>query len=130
MSLFFMYGSVITGFVNFYSATHQIYSGTLCIYSVTHASIPQPSWPPVNLTWRKQIQTTHIKASRALYAINKVKHQLPHSALRTLYYTLIHSHLTYGLELWGNAPTALTLHTLQKRAIRVINNVPYRQTTH
>ena len=46
---------------------------------------------------------------------------MPHDALKTLYYTLIHSHLQYGIQLWGNATDINALTVLPKRAIRIIN---------
>ena len=51
-----------------------------------------------------------------------MKHFLPHNALKTLYYTLIQSHLTYGIQAWGHRNTVKKLQTLQKRAVRIINN--------
>ena len=44
----------------------------------------------------KHINIISSKISRAICAIKRLKHLLPHNALKTLYYTLIQSHLTYG----------------------------------
>ncbi len=51
--------------------------------------------------------------------------------MKTLYYSLIHSHLSYGILAWGNSTqTALRQTTLlQKRAIRLINNAKYNSHT-
>ena len=49
-----------------------------------------------------------------------MKHILPHKSLKSLYYTLIHSHITYGIQAWGNGNTK-KLDILQKRALRIIN---------
>ena len=38
---------------------------------------------------------------RSLYVLKQVKHCLPMESLRTLYYTLIHPHITYGILAWG-----------------------------
>ena len=54
---------------------------------------------------------------------------LPHSALKSLYCTLIHSHMTYGIQAWGNANSIAKPFVLQKRAIRIINNNKYRTHT-
>ena len=47
---------------------------------------------------------------------------------KQLYYALIHPHLTYGIELWGNKSqtTLKPLITLQKRALRFITNTKFR----
>ena len=55
-----------------------------------------------NLTWRHHIANVNKIISSALFSINQVKHILPKDCLRTLYYSLIHSHLSYGLLAWGN----------------------------
>ena len=82
-----------------------------------------------HLTWKKHINIISSKISRAIFAINRLKHFLPHNALKTLYYTLIQSHLTYGVQAWGNGSTVIKLQTLQKRALRIINNKRYRSHT-
>ena len=52
--------------------------------------------------------------------------------MHTLYCTLILPYMYYCSEVWGNTykTTLNTLVTLQKRAIRLINNVGYRDHTH
>ena len=81
------------------------------------------------ITWKKHININSSKISRAIFAINRLKHFLPHNALKTLYYTLIQSNLTYGVQAWGNGNTVIQLQTLQKRALRIINNKIYRSHT-
>ena len=44
-------------------------------------------------------------------------------------YAYVHSHLTYGIHVWGNSMTIKKIITLQKRAIRTINKVWYRSHT-
>ena len=61
--------------------------------------------------------------------MNQTKKLLPHSALYNLYYTLIHCHLLYGVLAWGNSNSANKLLTLQKRALRIMNKLPYRAHT-
>ena len=72
------------------------------------------------------INIISFKISRAIFAINRLKHFLPHNAVKTLYNTLIQSHLTYGVQAWGIGNTVIKLQTLQKRALRIINNKRYR----
>ena len=54
---------------------------------------------------------------------------MPHNVLKTLHYTLIQSHLTYGVQAWGNGNIVIKLQTLLKRALRIINNKGYRSHT-
>ena len=65
----------------------------------------------------------------ALFAINRTKHILPHEALKTLYFALIQSHLTYGIHAWGNTIFINQILKLQKRAVRLINKKEYRAHT-
>jgi hypothetical protein len=48
-----------------------------------------------NLTLNHHIEYLTNKLSRALFMINRVKHTLPMSALKSIYYALFHSHLLY-----------------------------------
>ncbi len=82
-----------------------------------------------HLTW--DCHTSYIckRISQSLYIINRVKHFLPYRALRTLYFSLVHSYINYGFQIWGNSQHIGKLFLLQKRAIRTINKSPYRSHT-
>ena len=82
-----------------------------------------------HLTWKKHINIICSKISKAIFVINRVKHFLPHCGLKSLYYTLIHSHMTYGIQAWGNSTSITKLGVLQKRVIRIINKKRYRSHT-
>ena len=82
-----------------------------------------------HLTWSKTIEAITSKISKSLFVINRVKYVLPHYALKTLYFSLVQSHLQYGIQAWGNATTINKLTVLQKRAIRIINQINYRGHT-
>ena len=84
-----------------------------------------------NLTWKYHIAHVKKKISKALFSIKQVNHVLPTYCLRTLYYALVHSHISYGIIAWGcaNKSYIKPLVILQKRAIRIINNAPYNSHT-
>ena len=48
-------------------------------------------------------------------------------SLKLIYFTLVHSHLLYGLFVWGNSKFSNKnrLVTLQKKAIRIVNGSSY-----
>ena len=54
------------------------------------------------LEWKEHISCVKNKISSGIYAINKVKHILNHRHLTTLYFSLIHPYLDYGISLWGS----------------------------
>ena len=58
-----------------------------------------------------------------------VKNVLPHSALKTLYLTMIQPYLMNGIHVWGNSVHVHKIFNLQKRAIRIVNNKAYRSHT-
>lgn len=84
-----------------------------------------------NLTWKQHIAAVKRKVSSTLFSMKQVKHVLPLASLRTLYFALIHPHLSYGIMTWGNADKNILRPAMlmQKRAIRVINNAPYYSHT-
>ena len=84
-----------------------------------------------HLTWKKHLSHINKKISWALFSIKQVKNVLPKQCLRTLYFSLIHPHLSYGILVWGNTTQSALRQTilLQKRAIRVINNAKYNSHT-
>ena len=78
---------------------------------------------------RWNVHTHHIekKIAGGLYALNSLKHMLPTCNLRSLYFALINSHLSYGCQLWGNTFDK-HLHKLkvqQKKAIRIVCHALY-----
>ena len=81
------------------------------------------------LNWKNHITTVSNKINRGIFALNQVKNILPFDSLRTLYYTLIHSHMIYCLEVWGNSSSMNKIVKLQKRAIRIIHKKSYRSHT-
>ena len=83
------------------------------------------------LKWDKHIHYIARKMDWALYGLNKVNKQLTSSNKKLLYSGLIHSHLVFGLPIWGCATQGRlnVLLTKQKKAIRKIFNLKYREHT-
>jgi len=72
------------------------------------------------------------KLTRYLYCIKQAKHLIPKKGLKSLYYALIHSHLTYCTSiLFGiSAASKTRIEKVQKKAIRVMNNSSYNAHTY
>jgi hypothetical protein len=71
------------------------------------------------------------KISRAFFAINRIKHVINTKHLLTLYYSIVYSHIIYGITLWG-AASKNHLHSLNithKKIIRVIGGAKYNSHT-
>lgn len=71
-----------------------------------------------NLKWKKHTDIVSKKISKTLGVITKLKHFLPTNILQTIYNSLIHSYINYGIVIWGWK--ANNIFKLQKRAIRMI----------
>jgi hypothetical protein len=80
-----------------------------------------------HLKWDSHIDRIGNKISQTIGILNKLKHFLPMDILRTIYSSLILSHLNYGILLWGHNITRLF--KLQKRAVRIITLSKYNSHT-
>ena len=83
------------------------------------------------LQWAAHIKHVKSKLSSSLYAIRTAKHILSISQLKTLYYSMVHPYLEYGLLLWGAAHRThlKPLEIIQRKSIRLINNSSYNAHT-
>ena len=72
-----------------------------------------------HLQWNKHIDCLMIKLSRTLGILNHLKSYIPKSCLKILYNSLFHSHLNYGILLWGHKIDRIV--PLQKKALRIIS---------
>jgi len=79
------------------------------------------------LNFKYQIKSISTKISRALFAIRRAKNILPPSALKSLYYTLMHCHFNYACEIWSCTSDAnlKILKQKQKEAVRIISKSKY-----
>lgn len=71
------------------------------------------------------------KFSKALSILNKKRDLLYKNCLHELHFSFVKPYMTYCAEIWGNAdkPNQDPLFKLQKRSIRIINGIGYRDST-
>jgi hypothetical protein len=57
----------------------------------------------------------------------KLKHMLPFSVKKLIYFSLIHSHLTYACEIWGHTAEIYIekIFITQKKAVKAMNGQSY-----
>ena len=74
------------------------------------------------LTWNSHIAQVKKQIPQACGALTRLRHYLPINYLITVYYSLVVSHLQYGISSWGSASTYLlkTIKTMQNEIIRLI----------
>lgn len=73
-----------------------------------------------NLKFERHINYLTKKLSSGRYAIRSVAHNLNFAVARNVYFSLVESHLRYGICFWGSASqeSLNKIFILQKRAIR------------
>ena len=83
------------------------------------------------LQWGEHINHVLKRVSSGSYALHAVKRFLSKDNMKTLYYSLIHSHLSYGTLIWGSAfqYRLRQLEVIQKKAVRNICNAVYNAHT-
>ena len=64
----------------------------------------------------------------ACYALRNIKHIVPIDALRVIYFTHIHSIISYGIIFWGSSSYANKVFILQKKIIRILTNTRPRDS--
>ena len=75
------------------------------------------------LDWSLHTNNICKKLSRNIGILRRLKTQLPFEILKMLYFSLIHSHLSYMILVWGHDHAELLLK--QKQALRVIHSKHY-----
>jgi len=80
------------------------------------------------LSWKQHIEQVLTKMCAACYALRNIKHIVPIDTLRVIYFTHIHSIISYGKIFWGSSSHANKVFTLQKKIIRIITNTRPRDS--
>ena len=82
-----------------------------------------------HLTWNHHISHVIKKISRGIGVLAKLRYFLNPTLLKNVYYCLVFSYLSYGVQAWGSASkTNLSkILTLQKKAVRSLTGSRYFQ---
>jgi len=83
------------------------------------------------LTWRDHLSELSKKLSRANGLLSKIRHYADTGTLVSLYYSLFHSHMTYGSLAWGSArkDELNRIQKLQNQALRIMTFSDFREPT-
>lgn len=80
------------------------------------------------LRWGDHIDELCGRLSSVIYALRSLSRQCSPYILMSLYYACFYSHLRFGIVHWGLSADVNRVFILQKRALRVIHQLPHRQT--
>ena len=107
--------------------------GKISVLERIHTNHPDPSSRSYkllgilfdeNITFSYHVNSLKAKLSKALFCINRVKNLVPQKTLKTIYFSLFHSHLLYCPLIVSCASKSLIdkIFILQKKAIRAITH--------
>lgn len=78
------------------------------------------------LTFESHVDIMSKKLCSATYVLRNISKIVDMETLKMAYYGLFHSVCMYGLLAWGHSPHAPRVFGLQRRAIRIIAGIKYR----
>lgn len=78
------------------------------------------------LVWDAHVDGVCEKLSQNIFALRNLSDCVPRRVLRSAYFSLCHSHLQYGILIWGHASCASRVFGLQRRAVRILAALGYR----
>jgi hypothetical protein len=84
-----------------------------------------------DLKYNEHCKKIRVKISSGLYFLRKARNFVNQTGMKSLYYSLVHSHLIYAIQVWSatNQSNINSLFKLQKQAIRLVFNSAYNAHT-
>ena len=89
-------------------------------------------WIDDNLSWKEHVNYLLLRLKRNINLLRTGKKFLSPHALKTIYFTQIHSNLTYGIGIWGSLISKDLLSRLQKvqnTCIRIMSSGSHTSNT-
>ena len=72
------------------------------------------------LQWKDHEELIAKKISKGIFLLRNLSCRVPAGTLRTAYFALCHTHISYGLLVWGHSCIRNRIFKMQRKAIRVI----------
>ena len=72
-----------------------------------------------HLTWEVHLTNLQFKLNRTIGMLSKIRHYVSLETLKVLYFSIFHSHLIYGCQIWGQVLNT-NLSKTQNKALRII----------
>ena len=83
-----------------------------------------------NMTWNTQVEHLHNRITTNLHLLHGSKNVLNVDCLRKVYFVHIHSHLIYGMKVWGSMISSVQTANLfkqQKQCMHILGNWKLRE---
>lgn len=78
------------------------------------------------LTWEKHTELVCKKISRNIFLLRNLVNCVSQPTVLTAFHALIQSALSYAILIWGHSAHAGTVFSLQRKAVRIITGLAYR----
>ena len=78
------------------------------------------------LTWNVHCNKLAGKLNKSIYALRNISNSVSQEILISAYHAMFHSHMAYGFIAWGNSSQSGRIFKLQRRVIRIIDKLDYR----
>ena len=80
------------------------------------------------LTWAVHLENLSTRLARNLYLLRQLGQNVSPDVVRAAYFAFFHTHLQYGILIWGHCGNQLPIFRMQKAAVRAISGVNCRTT--
>ena len=74
------------------------------------------------MSWSDHVVELTSKLNKACYAIRTIKPYMSLDILRKIFFSYVHSVMSYGIIFWGNSHYTNSIFKIQKIIIRIIRN--------
>jgi len=81
-----------------------------------------------NLSWHCHIDRMIPKLNKASYVIRSLKPLFCFESLKVVYFSTVHSIISYGIMFWGISSHSKIIFKIQKRVITIITNSDYKNS--
>ena len=81
-----------------------------------------------HLSWKPHINELTKKLNRSNSMFSKIRHYVDLNTIRSLYFSIFSSHISYCCQVWGQNrnPHLNIILSIQRSALRIINFMPFR----
>ncbi|CAH0555902.1 unnamed protein product [Brassicogethes aeneus] len=79
------------------------------------------------ISWKNHVDEVAKKLSKNIYLLRNLSKSVSLPVLKTAYFSLCHSLLSYAILVWGQAANWHRIFSLQRRAVRIVSELNYRE---
>jgi len=79
------------------------------------------------LNWKAHCDNLVKKLNSSVFLLRSLASQVSMNVLLTAYYACFQSHIAYALLIWGHSPAAKKVFAVQRRVVRIMDNLSYRE---